>query len=79
MAPVGARRERALLARRRSLPPRQFECVAAYLTPAHEGLTSVSCGEKVFVTGSDSGMLRQWPMPDINEFKKYFDKKPKTE
>ena len=47
----------------------QYECVAAYVTPVGEGATSVACGDKTFVSGSESGMLRQWPMPDVNEFK----------
>jgi len=40
-----------------------FNCIAKYITPASEGAFScLSAGEKIFVSGSENGMLRVWPL-----------------
>jgi WD40 repeat protein len=40
-----------------------FNCIVKYLAPTSEGAFScISAGEKIFVSGSENGMLRVWPL-----------------
>eukprot|EP00698_Gefionella_okellyi_P010754 TRINITY_DN2810_c0_g1_i2.p1 TRINITY_DN2810_c0_g1~~TRINITY_DN2810_c0_g1_i2.p1 ORF type:complete len:636 (-),score=117.27 TRINITY_DN2810_c0_g1_i2:27-1934(-) len=49
-----------------------FQTVCVYSTASHElGVNSVFGGQKVFITGSENGLVRVWPQP-TDQFADYF-------
>lgn len=55
-----------------------FGCVVDYVAPVTEGaFTCLDCGDKMFVSGSENGMLRVWPLYSVPEYQPLFSKRNK--
>ena len=51
-----------------------YQCLASYQVPDSEGqFTCISGGISSFVSGSESGMLRIWPLPVEGNVETYFE------